>query len=315
MHHYQLFGGVLRSDFEIPELRSVPPTPPAWTLTSRTGVVAEPHGDLLGSDVVTGDIRVCLYRRDRQLRMVFDDTGSFDISADGRSLAWMHPEAVSEASARADLTGRVLAAALHAAGTMSLHGSAVVPDEEAIGFVAPKFHGKSTLALALAGSGARLLTDDTLPVMAGAPAMVRPGLHAARLWPDSAERVGLGAARNATAGRKQLFDSLPESHVTHDTFPLGALYLLTPTREEHEGQAVWRTRLSPTQSALVMIGHAKLGPLLGKTEAAVLFRQAAQVAATVPVYRLNVVRDLNRLDEVVARIRSWHLRARTAAAS
>ena len=306
VYHYRLFGGVLRSDFEIPELRLVTSAPPSWTLTSTRGAPPVPDGELLGTDVVTGDVRVRLYRSASGLRMAFDDTGCFDVSANGRMITWIRGTDVNEASARADLTGRVLAAALHAAGTLCLHGSAVVTRDKAIGFVAPKFHGKSTLALALARAGAKLLTDDTLPVAAGAPAIARPGLHVARLWPDSAERVGLGAPSDRTGGQKQLFNALPAGRVTHEFVPMDALYLLVPMREPLDGQAAWRDRLAPAESALVMIGHAKLAPLLGKSEAPVLFRQAAEIAATVPVYRLNVVRDLDRLGAVVDAILSWH---------
>lgn len=315
MQHYHVFGGVLRSDFEIPELRSVASVPPTWTLTSEIGETPAVDGELLGSDSVVGDVRVSMYRRAAGLRLAFDDTGTFDLSPDGSAISWTRPPDMKAADARADLTGRVLAAALHAAGTVCLHGSAVVTGGEAIGFVAPKFHGKSTLALALAGAGARLLTDDTLPVVAGTPATACPGLHAARLWPDSAERVGLGRPRDGLDGQKQLFDALPDDHVTHDAVPLGALYLLSPTREPRNGEAVWRTPLSAMESALVLIAHAKLAPLLRRSEAPVLFRQAAELAAAVPVFRLGVVRDLDRLDEVVATIRSWHERSHAAASS
>lgn len=312
MHHYRVFGGVLRSDFEIQELPIVTPVPPTWTLTSTQGEPPAGDGELLGSDAVIQDVKVSMYRQSAGFRLVFDDTGTFDVSPAGDVIRWTRRPGTSEADARADLTGRVLAAALHAAGTLCLHGSAVEHDGEAIGFIAPKFHGKSTLALALAGAGAKLLTDDTLPVLPGAPAMARPGLHAARLWPDSAERVGLGRARAAADGEKRLFDSLPDDHVTHDTVPLGALYLLGPTREAREGAAAWRTQLTPTESTLVLIAHAKLAPLLGKSEAPVLFRRAAEVAGSVPVYRLNILRDMSRLDEVVELIRSWHVQSQAA---
>src|SRR5690606_30149341 len=117
------------------------------------------------------------------------------INDDGATINWTHPVDVPTANARADLTSRVMATALYASGMVCLHGSAVVPDTEAIGFVAPKYHGKSTLAMALVRSGARLLTDDTLPVVPGSPPFAQPGLHATRLWPDSAERVGMGESR------------------------------------------------------------------------------------------------------------------------
>lgn len=315
LHHYRLFGGVLRSDIEIPELERVEPRSPTWTLRSRVGKPPAADGVALGSDRVTGDVHVRMYRRASGVRLVFDDTGCFDIVDGGRSIDWTHAPDVSLDDARADLTSRVLAAALHEAGTVCLHGSAVVCGTEAIGFVAPKFHGKSTLALALVNAGARLLTDDTFPVTPGRPPLASPGLHATRLWEDSARRVGLGRTEDDGSGSKLLFSSLPSEYVSHATHPLAALYLLSPAQEPSDGRMAWRTRLSTMEATLVMIGHAKLAPLLTGPEAPGLFHRAAALAETVPVYRLGVARDLDRIDEVVATIHEWHVPAPAGAAS
>ena len=306
MFDYALFGAVLRSEIEIPELAPATCTHPRWRLTIARGRPNQADAEHLGSDAVTGEVRVNMYRTPDGFRLAFDDTGCFDVVDAGRHIVWYRPADVSLADARADLTGRVLATALHAVGTICLHASAVVLDGSAIGLIAPKLHGKSTLALALVASGARLLTDDTLPVEPGVPAIAAPGLHATRLWADSAARVGLGEAHETAEGGKQLFSRLPRETVTHDPAPLSALYLLVPMREPRNGSAAWRKRLSATESALVMIAHSKLAPLMGQSEAAAAFRGAAGLAAQIPMYRLNVVRDLDLLAEVVATIRSWH---------
>ena len=309
MYHYLLFGGVLRSEVEIPELQSAPSSgEPRWTLRCIDGSAPDADGEHLGSDTVTGDVEVRMHRQGGgAFRMRFDDTGCFDISADGGTLTWYRPAEISMRDVRADLTSRVIAGALHATGTICLHGSAVVLDEVAIGLVAPKRHGKSTLALSLVRAGARLLTDDTMPVEPGDPPMAHAGLHATRLWSDSAERVGLGEALPVEDDKeKRLFSALPDDFVTHASAPLDGLYLLVPTKEPRDGEPVWRTRLSPIESALIMIGHTKLAPLLTKSEAPVLFQAAVRLAQSLPVYRLNVVRDMDRLPEVVETIRRWH---------
>jgi hypothetical protein len=238
--------------------------------------------------------------------MVFDDTGCFAISHDGSTITWYRAGDIDVVSARLDVTGRVLAAALHAAGTICLHGSAVVLDEHAIGFIAPKRHGKSTLALALVSDGARLLTDDTLPVKAGPPPLAHAGLHTARLWPDSAARLSLGDAR-LQPDRKQLFSDLADAQLSHEPAPLAALYVLAPEREPNvDDQVAWRTRLAPVQAALMLMAQARLAPLLGQSETPVLLERAAFLARHVPVYQLHVVRSLDRLADVVSIIRSWH---------
>jgi hypothetical protein len=50
----------------------------------------------------------------------------------------------------------------------------------------------------------------------------------------------------------------------------------------------------------------KAGVLLGGPEATVVLDRAVAVAREVPVYTLHVVRDLNRLADVVAQLVEWH---------
>lgn len=305
MYRYRLFGGILSSDVEFPELELCDSGEARWALRADEGQPPQPDGMLLGDDKVTGDIRVRLYRREDGFRIQFDDTGSFDISADGGTIRWYRPEDVRLADVRADLTGRILAAALHAAGTLSLHASAVVLGDRAIGLIGPKRHGKSTLSLALVSAGGALLTDDTFPVEIGAEVRGLPGLHAARLWEDSASRVGLGQVIPAEPGGKLIYSHLPADSISHDPAPLAALYLLSPIPPVEGEAAVRRTRLPSIQSALAMIGHAKLAPLL-QGEVGELLNAATRLTNRVPVYRLEVMRDLDRLSEVTATLRSWH---------
>ncbi len=59
-------------------------------------------------------------------------------------------------------------------------------------------------------------------------------------------------------------------------------------------------------AALALVGQAKVGGLLGPTNAAGLLEQCARLSAEVPVYRLAIPRELDRLDELVRRIGEWH---------
>lgn len=306
MHHYRLFGDVLRSEVSFPELEQTVVTTPRWTLRCADPAPPLPDGRFLGEDVVTGDVRVRMYDRDHGLRIVFDDTGCFDVSPDGALITWYRPPDAQLSDVRADLTGRVIAAALHLTGTVSLHASAVVVSGSAIGLIGVKGRGKSTLALALVRNGARLLTDDTLPVTQGSPPLAMPGLHATRLWPDSASRVGLGRAEPAEPGAKMLYSHLPEQDITNEAAPLVALYILSPSREALNDSPVWRTPLPGVQAALALVGHSKLAPLLRHASAGEMMKAAGDLTSRVPVYRLDVVRDLDTLPEVAAVVRGWH---------
>src|SRR5690606_27590933 len=107
MFHYTLFGNVMRSDVEFPELKPAEPQVPWWTLRCVETLPASPHCELLGEDVVTGNVHVRMYRDGDLLRIAFDDTGTFVVSPDGRRIDWLRPADVAMEAARADLTGRV----------------------------------------------------------------------------------------------------------------------------------------------------------------------------------------------------------------
>src|SRR5690606_16414823 len=86
-YRYRLFGGVLQSDLAIPELEPADAAESAsWVLRSRTGEVPGPDGVELGTDTLAAGINIRLYRRADGYRLIFDDTGCFDIAEDGRSI-------------------------------------------------------------------------------------------------------------------------------------------------------------------------------------------------------------------------------------
>ena len=312
MRDYAVFGGCLRSELEFSELRPSRQSSPSWTLRASPERIPLDGAEALGSDHVEHDCHVRLYRHANGYRLEYDDTGSFDISADGAEIVWCAPSNASLDAARLDILGRVLATALHAAGVLTLHGSAAVIGGRAVAFLAPKHHGKSTLALALAAAGAPLLTDDTLPVEPGAPPMARPGVHAVRLWSDSARVLRRPDLVIATkddapvdaAAAKAGVATLPETLVVNRPVPLAAVYLLTPVASAE--RAARRTRYTAVLGALALIRHAKIGPLLGRADATVLLQRATVIADAIPVYDLQIVRDFDRLDEVVAQLFAWH---------
>lgn len=314
MHAYRVLGGVLRSDLDFPELPADTLGRPAtWTLTTCAGSAPHSTFERLGADPVRSAGEVTLDRGPAQYRLTYPDTGVYDITDEGSRIDWYppaerpyDPERFLDA-ARIDVLGRVLAVAMHAGGTESLHGSAVaLADGRAVAFVAPKFHGKSTLASALVAQGARLLTDDTLPVEQGDPPHARPGVHTVRMWEDSAGRLSerLPGLEPGPWGKLQA-SHLPGERLAEASLPLAAIYVLAPVRADG-GAAPAREQLAPVVAAVSLVAHAKLGPLLGRDEAARLLAWAVRLAGCVPVFRLLVPRSYDQLPAVVARLREWH---------
>jgi len=305
MHRYSAFGGILACDLPIEELAPAEGTDPAdWTL-QVTGDPPGPLGTPLGSDTVYGTVRVSGFRGEDRWSLVFDDTGRFDISSDGRRITWFRPDEVSLRSAMADVTSRVLAMALHAAGVFSMHASAVSVDGVGLAFLAPKFHGKSTLCSALVLTGGRAISDDTVPVESGRPPLLRPGVPRLRLWNDVANRM-FGIGEGGEVARKHLVGELAAGQVETRPVPFEAAYVLNPVSSLADGAPVARERMDDVSATVAVMSHAKLGAILSGAESADLMARAAVVATTVPVYSLMVVRDLARIDDVAATIRGWH---------
>ena len=70
--------------------------------------------------------------------------------------------------------------------------------------------------------------------------------------------------------------------------------------------------MSELEATLALVQHGKSAALLGKDEAGTALARASALARSVPVYVLDVVRDLALLDEVAAHVVAWHAAAPTA---
>ena len=305
MPDYRLFGGILRSELDFPDLTPTTGHAPRWVLTRKLAVVDTTATEELGREEVDAGVSVALCARAKALRLVFDDTGVFDVSSDGRRIDWFPPAEPNLDSVRKDVLGRVIAACLHQEGVLTLHGSAVGIGASAIAFLAPKFHGKSTIAAALVRAGARFLADDIVAVSAGAIPVVTPGVPAVHLFRDSAARIADGSAtvRGGDEAPKLQLTWDDEDRTGGDPMPLAAVYLLAPADSVHIPS---RDRLPGQKAALALMGHAKIGALLGVQRRARLLLQMSELAARVSVFRLSIPRDLARLSETTDALTSWH---------
>lgn len=302
---YDVFGGTLRSELPIEELPDSRSESADWTLRVIDELSTSEEGVPLGSDTVFGDTRVRGFRRTDGFALVFDDTGRFDVSADGSTITWHRPREVVIEAVQADITSRVLALAMHARGIFTLHASAVSINGAGVAFLAPKHYGKSTLCSALVLAGARALSDDTVPVRPGSPPILSPGLPRLRLWTDTASRL-FGIEHDEKGLRKQLIDQLDPAQVETGPVPFRAAYVLDPVTEGTGDAPAIRDRLETVGATMALVMHAKLGPVLTGPESPAVLSLAADIARSVPVYALHVVRDLERVDEVAQLLYGWH---------
>jgi hypothetical protein len=262
---------------------------------------------MLGQAEILPGFHVKLFSHERGFRFVFDDTGTFDITNNGREIAWTAGPHFEDSWVRADITGRVMAVALHASGHLCLHGSAVATAGGAIAFLAPKFHGKSTLALALARAGAKLLTDDLVPVDPRTPIQAVPGVHQVKLWQDTATHFGVDR-ETPRPGSKHLLHDFDDTMLSNERTPLAAIYLLSPVIVE-EGVAaptISRARMHSVPSALALVRHSMMGSMLSGLEAQRVIDRATTVAEAVPVYQLTIAAGMERIGDTVDQLLAWH---------
>lgn len=310
VHWYHTYGQLLASEIPFPELREAPAGSSTWTL--RQGPIAPPTADpsntLLGQQVIYQGCSARLFRTPNGLRITVDDTGTFDLTDNGSLIVWCPSPGGTVDFGRAHFLGRVLATAMHFDGTLVLHGSAVSYSSGAVIFLAPKHTGKSTLALALTLSGARLISDDTITVVLpeSDKPVIWPGVHSLRLFSDSASRLGGVLPVDRREDGKYLVADLPADRLESRISRLSAVYLLAAAESIAGGRAIARRSIPQPLGAAAMVGQGKISEMLGSGEAPALLQRAARIATQVPVYQLAVHRDLSRLAEVTDQLAAWH---------
>ena len=315
MPDYAVFGGRLRAPLPLAGLRPLAPDAvPDWRLRVARHPPPPPPGSA-AAEWADGELRIRLFELAGGWRLAYDDTGTYDVSADGARWTWHPVQGAAPELVQADLLGRVPALALAARGALPLHASAVTVRGRGLVFLGGKHFGKSTLAAALAAAGARLVADDMAVIEPGPPARLLPGVPLFRLWNEAADHLRareIGGTR--IEGRKLTLADLPSRRVESGRTPLAALYLLDPSDAAADSAPARRVPLAPTEAVLAMLTHAKLGPLLHGAPAAAHLARAAAVAALAPAYTLRIARGFERLPDAVARILAWHGAARRAAA-
>lgn len=97
----------------------------------------------------------------------FDSVGTFHVAPDARLVnVYAHPGR-DEPTLGLVLVAQVLVFVLHQLGFPSLHASAVEIRDGVLAFLGPVGRGKSTLASFFLPHGAKLVTDDVLPLKEG----------------------------------------------------------------------------------------------------------------------------------------------------
>jgi len=190
-----------------------------------------------------------------------------------------------------------LSFALASHGREGLHASAVEVDGRAIILAGDTGRGKSTLATALCGAGARLLADDLTIVRLGdeGEPLTMPGSTKTWLVRDVAASLAGRAIEEGTRPHKVRVGAVDYAK---EEAPVGAMYLLA----FGEGEPQIGEPLPATDAVVNVFGALFNMRVTSAERRAVQFRVATEIAARVPVRRIQWQPDADAARTLAARI-------------
>lgn len=299
MRTYSAFGLTIASEIVLPELALGAGVP---DVTIRLGKVECADGPGNGPQHVSPE----------EFTFRYESAGVFAARGGREIVADVADDAI-ESVVRLCLLGPIVAGILHQRGVLVLHASAVAIEGHAVAFLGGRGYGKSTMAAFLGGEGHPLLSDDVLALDLDARDGVKvvPGFPNVKLWPDSAEWLGV-------AGDQLQFlqPQLPKRGHRLDAgfglerVPLACIYVLDV------GDEVAIEELGAGAGMAELVKHSYMGQHIKATDTATRhFRQCSSLLAAVPMRVLRRPPSLAMLPHIGALVRHDVMTVRGSSAS
>jgi hypothetical protein len=229
------------------------------------------------------------------------------VGADARVTVWRDP-AAGAASLRHALVDQILPRVLAGDGALMLHAAAVADaGAGAMLVLGDSGFGKSTLSVAFARAGARLLSDDCVRLeLAGDGVQVIPTYPGIRLRPDSLAALYGDSAPATTpmahyTDKRRIVGPVATDGAGAGPAAASAIVVLQPPGTD-TGIAV--TRLPSAAACIALVRNSFALDPADLVRSRALLARAADVARVVPVYAVGYPRDYARLPEVIARLRT-----------
>ena len=205
------------------------------------------------------------------------------------------------------LFGTALGLVCHQRGVFPLHGSCLQLGEWAVIFSGNSGSGKSTLAAALAHRGYTLMADDVCVITnTDRGWVVWPAFPRVKLMPASLQAIFGVEAEQAgfSLQGKHHFRFEPVRSFQMNPVPLQAIYFLERTQNEEPDSIVDIPGLKRLALLESQIFRPRAAAALGRR--ASLFRSAAEIAATVPIFELRRNFDLKSMGATMAMLEGAH---------
>ena len=290
MYTYSAFGLSIGSDLEIPEFLPFNTNPEVFF---HIGNVESPV-------VRTDDPVRIIQQKESGILLYWSRTGTFLVE-NGQYVTISPEPGISENLVRLLLTGPVLGVLLHQRGYNVFHASLVSTpvSNVAIGFLARKGYGKSTMATAMYNHGYRLMSDDIIAVSeTDGNISVKPGFPYLKLWNEAAEVLVENGDQVKTIDPrfnkqgctiKKRFSARPARLKMLFVLEFGSELSIQPIL----GKEALLYVLPHWYGALF---DGQMLDIFGKDKH---FTQCTQLIKSVPLYRLTRPQSFDRLPEVV----------------
>ena len=284
-YKYSAYGLTISSEIPLPEL-----------LAGEGAVDVEVCRGRIGERPDAPEGADYLYTVKNELYFRIRGAGKYHV-ANGNKIIIEPDERASPESVRLFLLGSAMGAALLQRGILPIHGSAVAGRGRCIILTGPAGAGKSTLSGALREKGYFLLADDVSALSWDEYGVLRvqPGIPRQKLCRDSVETMG---------GDVGLYTQISMERDKY-MIPVDRQFLASPARLSAVCEIV------PDDCECVRMeevtGYAKLAVFMNHTYRVQLlrrigsqqkhFRQCADAANKIPVYRLTRPKDRFTLEE------------------
>jgi hypothetical protein len=321
---YAVFGVLLRSNVELPELTPLGPnyTSSLWAKTllhpsirlflnisphereAPSGVEELRYASSDTDDAGNPALKIWQIAGGCYLRLAYYDGTQFWLDREGTKVWATWPRNLTIQDAATYLLGPILGFVLRLRGVTCLHASAVAFGERAVAFVGSQGAGKSTTAAALAVRGHAILSDDVVALAEhNGSFLVHPAYPYLCLWPESVQSIYGSAAAlppfSANYEKRCLSLRKQELRFAERPLPLAAIYILGDRRDD---PAPLVESIPPQKAFLSLVANTFATTVIDGALRAKEFETLGRLAPIVPVRGLCAHKDAGRLTELCEKV-------------
>ncbi len=301
MTRYRLYGGVIESARELPELEPVADGETIWHV-DWDARAAEPERWLQHFHLPDGPVWLSSGRTANGYLLRFPNLADFLVTPVAREIRCRPVNGTPAETIRHLLLDHVIPRLLPLRGLVALHAGAVRVPGGAAGFLGEAGQGKSTLVASFGRAGFAVMADDCLALAAAGEDTEALGSYPGiRLWPDVIPSVCATSPRLSPVAHfsdKQRVGPSAELEFFTGPVPLRRLYVL----DVGEGDDASVEGFDPPVALLELL---KSSYRLGDESREGLLREFGLLTRLVSgrlVRRLRVPQDLDRLRQAHATV-------------